>query len=517
MSKIKTLKIRFFLWLLIVTSLFHLSSCTNESKVELDYSFKTAVDVEKEIEDINQIPFDKFQDLDLGFYEGTIWIQLEVSNGNKPQSLIVMGNDLINRNYRFYKLDPSTNKLISENASIDLEKYDHRTYNNSKPNFRVDLNSNEVATYYISTSSDGRILQANPKIISVEEYTTINSHSIIIDAVFYGCILILLMINLFHWSLIKNKVYYFYFFYILSSCFMYLFVEGRLYGLGLSHHLIDHLMFISIRFWILSSILFASNFLGIKKTMPRFYSLIKYILMVSLGGTTLYQLIFFKTSISFLHEFENITGFIWILLALIMVFVSFKHRKKASKYYLISFSIFIIFILLGLTDSHFTILPGDPFSYFKIGTIFEFIGFTYFISLLIKQRIQETQNLEGELNEYKERNQRLEEKPSIGKTDLVGIFKLLESSLSNDFEWEDFKRRFKELNPNFLENLIKKHPNLSKSDIRLLTLIKVDYTQKEIANILGIEPDSVKKAKSRVRKKLELPSSIVLNDYLSKY
>jgi hypothetical protein len=101
------------------------------------------------------------------------------------------------------------------------------------------------------------------------------------------------------------------------------------------------------------------------------------------------------------------------------------------------------------------------------------------------------------------------------KTDLLGVLKLLENSLSTDSDWENFKRKFNDLNPHFIENLLCKHPELSKSEIRLLTLIRIGYSQKEIAHILAIEPDSVKKAKSRVRKKLNMPKSIILTDYLS--
>jgi DNA-binding CsgD family transcriptional regulator len=86
--------------------------------------------------------------------------------------------------------------------------------------------------------------------------------------------------------------------------------------------------------------------------------------------------------------------------------------------------------------------------------------------------------------------------------------------LSTESEWEEFKLKLQELNPVFLEQLLVNHPDLSKSEIRLLTLIKVGYSQKEIANILNIAPDSVKKARSRVRKKLRLDEDITLNAYL---
>jgi DNA-binding CsgD family transcriptional regulator len=94
---------------------------------------------------------------------------------------------------------------------------------------------------------------------------------------------------------------------------------------------------------------------------------------------------------------------------------------------------------------------------------------------------------------------------------------LLETQLSKADEWPAFKARFKELNPNYLTNLKKAHPNLSKAEIRLLILIRIGFTQKEIAHILNIAPDSVKKAKNRVRKKMELESTTKLSTYLLQF
>src|SRR5690606_24547153 len=101
------------------------------------------------------------------------------------------------------------------------------------------------------------------------------------------------------------------------------------------------------------------------------------------------------------------------------------------------------------------------------------------------------------------------------KTDLISIFKLLENSLTTDMEWDEFKLKFEELKPEFFEKLLAHQPSFTKSEIRLLTLIKIGYAQKEIANMLSIAPDSVKKARSRVRKKINLPENASLKELFS--
>ena len=110
----------------------------------------------------------------------------------------------------------------------------------------------------------------------------------------------------------------------------------------------------------------------------------------------------------------------------------------------------------------------------------------------------------------------IKEKEKIldSNTRLPIVFMLIETSFSNESDWEDFKQKFEELNPSFLRHLIDQHSDLSKSEIRLLTLIRIGYTQKEIAGMLIIAADSVKKARSRVRKKMNISENIKLKEYL---
>lgn len=47
-------------------------------------------------------------------------------------------------------------------------------------------------------------------------------------------------------------------------------------------------------------------------------------------------------------------------------------------------------------------------------------------------------------------------------------------------------------------------PNLTAYELRLCTYLKANLSTKEIATLLNITPDSVKKAKHRLRKKLQV-------------
>ena len=502
-----------------------MSSCSNESQIELEYSFEAAQNVKEVNEEFDQISFKSFKDLNLGFYKGYLWIKLNVSNGSKAESFMVINDDLMNRNYRFYKVDPSNNQMKPLSFIADTTKQDFRTFSSTHPNFKLDLAPNESATFLISTYSDGRWLDATPKIMGMTEYFSLVTQNTIVSVVFFAIIFTLLLINLYQWSLVRQKIYFYYIFYILTTFIMYAGLEGHLHFFDLKHHTVDHLVFLSVRIWFFSLLIYTANFLDIKKLAPNYFRVFKLLLIMVLGGTTLYQFIFFKTSIEHLHFYENTFSFVWILLLMFMVALSAKKRRVELKYYSIPILCLLVFTLVGLIDGQFQLLPGNPFFYIKIGTVTEFIGFTYFIAHLMRRRLKEIEEFKNDLVENRKEllttSKKMEEKvvhnhkgKNIEKTDLVGVFKLLEHSLSSDSDWEEFKLRFEELNPCFFDNLLNTHPDLSKSEIRLLTLIKIGYSHKQTAEILGIEPNSVKKSKNRARKKLSLPQLIILKDYL---
>ncbi|MCH2231968.1 MAG: LuxR C-terminal-related transcriptional regulator [Crocinitomicaceae bacterium] len=497
------------------------SSCSDITKPQLEYSFEAAINPKQSINEFKTVNFAPFEDLNLGFFKGDIWIKLEVQNSPFPANFMVINHDLINRNYEFYKIDSTNNKLNAVKLIKDFSRKDARSFNFPNPNFELKLNPNEKATYLIKTYSDGRAIDATPQILNLNDYGAFINSNASWSIVFLVLIVLLLAVNVYQWNFLKRKIYFYYIFYMISTFIMYFGLEGHLYNFGLKHHIVDHLVFISIRIWVLSLLIYTSNFLETKVTAPRFYKFLMFLLISVLGGTTLYQFIFFNTSIAKLHFFENTLSFAWILLILTMIILSAKKRHIELKYYLIPLLCFLLFTAIGLIDGHFQILPGDPFFYIKSGTLIEFIGFTYFIARLIRSKLSTAEKLELELAQNEEKlsfaAQRLEQSQTIEKTDIIGIFKLLEHTLSDQTEWEEFKTKFGQLNTDFLKNLTTEHAKLSKSEIRLLTLIKIGYTQKEIASMLNIEPNSVKKAKNRVRKKLNIPSSETLPEFLSHY
>jgi tetratricopeptide (TPR) repeat protein/DNA-binding CsgD family transcriptional regulator len=84
----------------------------------------------------------------------------------------------------------------------------------------------------------------------------------------------------------------------------------------------------------------------------------------------------------------------------------------------------------------------------------------------------------------------------------------------DDEEWDKFSQEFSGIHQSFIEKIQEKHGQFSKSEWRLISLMKMNLSAKEIANILRISSDGVKKARYRLRKKLDLDSQVDLQSYL---
>ena len=55
---------------------------------------------------------------------------------------------------------------------------------------------------------------------------------------------------------------------------------------------------------------------------------------------------------------------------------------------------------------------------------------------------------------------------------------------------------------------------MTKNDLRLAALLKMNLSSKEIASVLNITMEGVKKARQRFRKKLELSSEDSLENFV---
>lgn len=92
------------------------------------------------------------------------------------------------------------------------------------------------------------------------------------------------------------------------------------------------------------------------------------------------------------------------------------------------------------------------------------------------------------------------------------INQLINSTLLTDDDWREFRLCFDKVYPGFLVRLKEKLPDLNPAEIRLITLTKLQLAPKEMAAMLGIGYEAIKKSRQRLRKKLNLPEEGTLDE-----
>lgn len=155
----------------------------------------------------------------------------------------------------------------------------------------------------------------------------------------------------------------------------------------------------------------------------------------------------------------------------------------------------------------------------------------YELSLLQKKMAEdELANAQRELNAFtkmlKEKNELIESfKAEIESLQLDGmqqsdartdhLNRLINATLLTDDDWREFRQLFDKVYPGFFIRLKEKMPDLNPADIRLLALTKLQLAPKEMAAMLGIGYEAIKKSRQRLRKKINLPEEGTLEEVVN--
>lgn len=97
------------------------------------------------------------------------------------------------------------------------------------------------------------------------------------------------------------------------------------------------------------------------------------------------------------------------------------------------------------------------------------------------------------------------------------VINTINLDINNDNNWEQFRTYFEDVHKDFNANIMRNYPEVSNNDLRLMSLLKMNLSSKEIANILNISVEGVKKARYRLRKKLNLSSEDSLQELIFRF
>jgi len=100
------------------------------------------------------------------------------------------------------------------------------------------------------------------------------------------------------------------------------------------------------------------------------------------------------------------------------------------------------------------------------------------------------------------------------KKELRHLLNKINQNFNKDTYWDDFRRIFEEINQDFFDHLQQINPGLSATDIKFISLIKLNMNAPDIATLLGVSTDSLRVARYRLRKKLKLEQGTSLTAFI---
>jgi hypothetical protein len=92
---------------------------------------------------------------------------------------------------------------------------------------------------------------------------------------------------------------------------------------------------------------------------------------------------------------------------------------------------------------------------------------------------------------------------------------MMEAHIMTDKAWLEFKKLFDKVHIRFFSLIKSRFSDITETDMRMLALIKLKLSNREMAGMLGITVEGVKKAKQRLRKKTGLPEEHSLEDIIA--
>lgn len=117
-------------------------------------------------------------------------------------------------------------------------------------------------------------------------------------------------------------------------------------------------------------------------------------------------------------------------------------------------------------------------------------------------------NLHVELNEIKDKYS-IESQEAAHFDENIDSIKIL-----TEDDWDEFRKLFVKKFPTYIDRVSSMSDAITKADIRLACLIKLDMSNNEIGKTLGISVDSVKRTHLRLRNKLNLKEQKDLDNLL---
>lgn len=97
------------------------------------------------------------------------------------------------------------------------------------------------------------------------------------------------------------------------------------------------------------------------------------------------------------------------------------------------------------------------------------------------------------------------------------LLKMIDENITSEDDWARFEANFDRIHENFFRHLHRDFPELTSNDLRFCAYLRLNLSSKDIAHLMNITLKGVEVARYRIRKKIQLPSSKSLTEFMIEF
>ncbi|WP_299666051.1 7TM diverse intracellular signaling domain-containing protein [uncultured Polaribacter sp.] len=440
-----------------------LGACAENKEHTLQFSLFYFQDLaQKEtIQSITTKEMRPLENPNLGYKNGVYWFKVILLEDRIPKAIV----------FDIPRSSIDSIGIYKDFKSLPYQELDNRF-------FSLLVNSTSKRnTYYIKAHFQNKVYFP----LEIKAYNNAQlseKYNFFINGVFYGLVLMVLIVNVFFYFSLKDKTFVYYCLFLLTITISITGFDGLLNALFPAFFL---LYFIPVLHFLvaLCGLLLANQFLNIKYYQPNGNRIGVGLLFLALCN---YILFFCFYNYLFIAIANTVSLLVLLYYWVIGVFILRDHefaRFFVIGYSFVLFSAFLFVIPLDWGLQTYTI----SLNFIKFGALFEMLILTYAITYRIKILHKENRRFKKEINEYLDK------------------IKILKDSTGDTFLKE--------------QKLLKSKYNLSLKETEVLRLIYKGATNKRISEDLFISLNTVKFHIRNIYGKLDINSKIQAIDIYS--
>jgi hypothetical protein len=481
-----------------------------------------------------------------------IWTKFTLLNESDPDMNWILQLPLHSDSITLYF--KTADGVVKKRSTGQAMNFNSRSINMRTLAFELPHNRNTPIEVYVHIFS-GKHRDLSFIVSSESRYMGIHTKGYLFHGLIYGILFLMALYNVILFLSIKEKIYIYYVVYTLCSIFFISWKDGLGFQfLWPNQPWINAYHYsIGLFLMLISFLVFANDFLEIKKNHPHLQVVTYCIIAINLVYCMLnvvYSSYFDPLPYPYILSYIYFFG---------LVIYSIKNKYKPARYLIVSLGCMII-ALVVIKLRYLGILKWNWFIEYILNYAIAVEVITMSLATrdkitllriqkerareatLIEEKLKteneliqlKNQQLEGEVvyqnnelavmaNSLTQKSEFLEyikkELEAISgdipaNSPLKKLIKKIGTDGDFDNHWDQFQLNFDKVYNNFLARFREKYPHIRPDDLLLCAYIRMGKSNKEIASVLNITISGVEKKRLRLKEKLNIDAVQKLSDFI---